>query len=586
MLKRTKFRITKINSEKEKYSIETEIDVLRGVKNIELNWPLGEGEAEFDDEQISKSQILGKIEKLGYKVDDKDGNGSIAALNLRERVYFVQGMHCASCELIVEKKLLAEKGIKAVEASVGKGRVVIEYEGGCPPPEKLNKLFAKDGYIFSNKKIKEKDEQPFISTKAGRLAVNRQKFNDFLIIAGASLMLIIGFAVLSKSGLAALISVNAKSALPMFLVLGLLAGLSTCAALVGGIILSMSKQWSEFYAADEKTLKRLQPHLLFNLGRLISYGLFGALLGAIGGALKLSPAFSTILIFAVSVMMIFLALQMLGVKHFQRFQIATPKFITRYVADEKKFSGRYMPMLMGALTFFLPCGFTITAQGLALASGSMAQGGLIMLFFAFGTLPMLLAIGLSSVKFSQKPHLANRFLKVAGVLVLFFAIFNINAQLNVLGWSSLDDVNLKTSKAVESPDSDLPPIVDGKQILKMDAMSSGYQPNKLKVRAGVPVRWEITDKGTSGCTNAIISRGLFEREIALTPGKTSIKEFTPQKAGTYKFSCWMGMISGTIEVVDAKKGGLSPPLGNNEIIPSGAKGCGGGGCGNGGSCGG
>ncbi len=70
------------------------------------------------------------------------------------------------------------------------------------------------------------------------------------------------------------------------------------------------------------------------------------------------------------------------------------------------------------------------------------------------------------------------------------------------------------------------------------------------VKAGVPVRWEIQDTGTSGCTNAVISRNLFDGEIALTPGQTSIKEFTPAKAGKYRFSCWMGMISGTIEVAN------------------------------------
>ena len=84
----------------------------------------------------------------------------------------------------------------------------------------------------------------------------------------------------------------------------------------------------------------------------------------------------------------------------------------------------------------------------------------------------------------------------------------------------------------------------------MDASSRGYSPNYFKVRVGIPVRWEITDKGTSGCTNAIISKSLFEGEILLTPGQTSIKEFTPEKPGKYKFSCWMGMVSGTIEVVD------------------------------------
>ena len=298
---------------------------------------------------------------------------------------------------------------------------------------------------------------------------------------------------------------------------------------------------------------------------------------------------------------------MLGLKAFRKFQFTMPKFITRRIADENKFQGKYAPFIMGVLTFFLPCGFTITAQGLALISGGAIQGALIMLFFALGTLPALLTIGLSAVKFSQKPHLANKFLKVAGVLVLFFALFNINNQLNVLGYSSLSDfIRKPASTALNNTISNtntnsnvsqegLAPVVNGKQILKMDASSRGYSPNYFKVKAGIPVRWEISDKGTSGCTNAIISRSLFNGEIPLTPGQTSVKEFTPTKVGKYKFSCWMGMVSGIIEVVSdtgsvagtaAASSGIN--ANNSDIIPSGAKGCGcgGGGGGSGGSCGG
>jgi len=174
---------------------------------------------------------------------------------------------------------------------------------------------------------------------------------------------------------------------------------------------------------------------------------------------------------------------------------------------------------------------------------------------------------------------------------LFFALYNFNAQLNVLGFSSFSDLKFNSNQQSANKSEDgLPPIVNGKQILKMTASSSGYKPNYLKVKAGIPVRWEITDTGTSGCTNAIISRGLFADEIPLTPGQTSVKEFTPIKPGKYKFSCWMGMVSGTIEVVDsktaAKDSGIYIPtvnaanLDDNNIIPSGAKGCG---CGGGGS---
>jgi sulfite exporter TauE/SafE len=346
---------------------------------------------------------------------------------------------------------------------------------------------------------------------------------------------------------------------------------------------------------------------MFNIGRLISYAILGGVIGAIGSKLQVSLTFTSVLIVFVSVMMFFLSLQMLEIKAFRKFQFTMPKFITRHIVDESKFQGKYMPFLMGVLTFFLPCGFTITAQGLALISGNAIQGGLIMFLFALGTLPALLTIGLSSVKFSQKPHLANKFSKVAGILVLFFAIFNINTQLNVLGFSSLSDIKLNSinqqpinnnnnngnNKNSDNNEEGLPPIVNGKQILKMDASSNGYSPDYFKVKVGVPVRWEITDKGTSGCTNAIISKNLFDGEISLTPGQTSIKEFTPAQPGKYKFSCWMGMVSGIIEVVDEKKSVSTTTntlnnnnLNNNEenIIPSGAKGCGCGG-GDSSSCG-
>lgn len=109
--------------------------------------------------------------------------------------------------------------------------------------------------------------------------------------------------------------------------------------------------------------------------------------------------------------------------------------------------------------------------------------------------------------------------------------------------SSSSNINQNNSNTI-SPS----PQALSLQTIKMDASSSGYKPNYFKVKAGIPVRWEITDTGTSGCTKAIIANGLFDGQISLNPGQVSIKEFTPTKAGKYQFSCWMGMITGIIEV--------------------------------------
>jgi sulfite exporter TauE/SafE len=275
----------------------------------------------------------------------------------------------------------------------------------------------------------------------------------------------------------------------------------------------------------------------------------GGLLGLIGKSIEINLTFSAILMILVSIVMILLALNMIGLKWLKNFNLSVPKFLTRYISNEKNFKGKYMPFLLGAGTFFLPCGFTVTAQGVALLSGNFWTGMVVMLFFALGTLPMLLLIGYSSVRLMEKKHFGGSFLKIAGVIVLFFGLFNINSGLNVLGLPSFSNLSANL-KVDDNENSDLPKIIDGKQVVEMEANASGYKPDYIKVRADIPVLWKIKDTGTSGCTSAILARDFLDKEIKLTSDKTKEVEFTPTKKGSYKFSCWMGMINGVIEVVD------------------------------------
>ena len=455
----------------------------------------------------------------------------------KEHVYSVKGMHCASCEILIEKKLLDEKNIKSVNASTANGEVIVEYEGEKPSANKLNEIFKDDNYTFAD---------------AGKIASSQTPRNDgtktnpTLLAFVIALFIIIGFLLLDKFGVANFLSLNSTSSLIAFFGFGVLASISSCAALVGGIILSMSKQWNNLYAENAGTAKKLQPHIMFNAGRVVSYFVLGGVLGIIGSRLQISTNFTAILIIVISFLMIALGLQMLGVKAFRKFQISAPKSFTRNIANENNFQGKYMPLIMGALTFFLPCGFTITAQGLALLSGNALSGALIMGAFALGTVPMLLFIGLSSVKFNSKPHLAERFTKVAGFLVLFFALFNVSNQFAVLGFV----LPQGQSQVASSNQDGLPPIVDGKQVIQMTASGFEDSPNYFKVKAGIPVKWEITGGNSLGCNGAIISNKLFNGQVDLTSGQLKVKEFTPQSAGTFGFSCTMGMIRGTIEVVN------------------------------------
>jgi uncharacterized protein len=460
-----------------------------------------------------------------------------------EATYCVEGMHCPNCEIRIEKRLRKLTGVRAASADTRTGRVLVRCQGRPPTAAVLNDLFCEDEYKFSDSAAK--------SVMGGADVGTTRSPRRALTIVALSAGLIGAFVLLGQSGLSSAVRVDSRSSLPAFFVFGLLAGASSCAALVGGLVLSMSRQWMADYASKPSWLGPSQPHFLFNLGRLVSFGGLGAALGAIGGQLRPSTTFSSVLVALCSLLMIALGLQLIGVKGIA---VQMPKALTRFASDESHFRGRYMPFVMGALTFILPCGFTITAQSVALLSGSPVQGGLIMLFFALGTLPMLLGIGLSSTGLLSNRRTSAYFMPVAGVLVLFFAVYNLNSQMNVLGLMSLSDLTLQPTQSVSAAGAQkqgpvLATVANGKQVLRMEASAYGYSPRWFRVRAGIPVRWEITDTGTSGCTNAVVSPRLFEDSISLETGTTSVKEFTPQKAGVYKFSCWMGMVWGVIEVV-------------------------------------
>ena len=93
---------------------------------------------------------------------------------------------------------------------------------------------------------------------------------------------------------------------------------------------------------------------------------------------------------------------------------------------------RSLIFLLGALTFFLPCGITQSMQVAALASGSPVTGALIMGMFALGTLPMLSLLSFGSFRFAHSRY-APLFLQSLVVVVIGFGLFSILTGLAGLG---------------------------------------------------------------------------------------------------------------------------------------------------------
>ena len=461
----------------------------------------------------------------------------------------VDGMHCSSCELLIEKKINNLKGIKSVKASLKDSKIQLEYEGRDIDTDEINRLFEENGYVFSKSKIA-KTDQPLFSKIDNKLIINREKLLRLVSGIGITIIILVIFFLMENSKLGALASISQDSNFWSFFVFGIVAGFSSCAALVGGLLLSLSRQWSDIYIEKEKSVYRAVPFILFNVGRLISYAFLGGVLGYIGTkfgiGINSQPLLTAAFLTIVSIYMFILGLEMLGINWAKRFQLKLPKIITSKIVDETNFKGKFMPFLVGFLTFFLPCGFTLNVQALALSSGSISGAAMMLFAFALGTLPMLLIISLTSVKLAQKPKLNALFNLVAGMIVILFALYNINAQLNVAGLPSLSDLKFNTTSQQVKYTSK---INSENQVLNSIASSTGYSPISAVLKAGLPTEWEIFDDGTTGCTNGIISSQLFgNRQIMLNTGN-NVVQLPALEKGTYKYSCWMGMYSGVLKVI-------------------------------------
>jgi sulfite exporter TauE/SafE len=196
-------------------------------------------------------------------------------------------------------------------------------------------------------------------------------------------------------------------------------------AVVGGIVLSISSTFSKS--------KNYKPMIAFHIARLVGFIVLGGLIGLIGSAFIITPIISfvmTVIIFLVMVIMGFNLLQIFP--WLNKFQPKIPKSFGKKSLDLKNTSSYIGVILLGVSTFILPCGFTQSMQIYSLSTGSFVNGALTMFVFALGTLPVLGLISFASMKFSKAIQ-SGLFFKIAGFLVLFFAIFNLYSSIRGLG---------------------------------------------------------------------------------------------------------------------------------------------------------
>ena len=81
----------------------------------------------------------------------------------------------------------------------------------------------------------------------------------------------------------------------------------------------------------------------------------------------------------------------------------------------------------------------------------------------------------------------------------------------------------------------------------------GYDPADVRVRKGTPVRLVFDRQETSGCSEEVVLPEFGIKRFLPAHQKTAV-EFTPERAGTYEFTCGMSMLRGRLTVVDEQEG--------------------------------
>ena len=437
----------------------------------------------------------------------------------------VSGMTCTACERRISKALTALPGVVSATASTRKGTASLITTGEANRAS-IDRTISALGYGLGRSAWFNRDPQVWRSAAVAS-------------VFGAMLVWVVG-----TGDLAGRFGDLSTGGLLLVLALGLAAGVSTCMAMVGGIVLAISASAASRAAAKGADTRSTvwRTNLAFQAGRIVGFGLLGMVLGAIGASASMSQSVIVVLMIVVAVLMALVGVRLTDLS--PRIAGWSPT-IPAAVGDRLGLTGDVPArrtagtLVAGAATFFLPCGFTQAVQVYALSTGSPVQAGAVMAVFALGTTPGLLSLG--GLTAAVRGASAERFFRFAGVMVLAFAAINVHGALGVLA------PGLFATTAAGTTLSSNVTLEGDVQVLRTSQVANGYEPADATVYAGRQVRWEM-DSTALTCASTLYAPDLGI-EATLEPG-LNVFTFTPGEPGTLRYSCSMGMYHGSITVIE------------------------------------
>ncbi len=175
--------------------------------------------------------------------------------------------------------------------------------------------------------------------------------------------------------------------------MGLLSGghcLGMCGPLVLALPVSKSLVWvSIFY------------RVIYNLGRIFTYSILGAIAGALAAAIPLQVWQNRVAVFA-GLLLVLIALAQIFAHIRLGFLSRLHGYAVKTLSPFLKNAGRGRFFLLGMLNGILPCGMVAAALLVSIAAESLLGGVAYMAIFGAGTFPLMLIASLFGIYLSQR----------------------------------------------------------------------------------------------------------------------------------------------------------------------------------------
>ena len=197
-----------------------------------------------------------------------------------------------------------------------------------------------------------------------------------------------------------------------------------CIGMCGGIVLAYTT--IKIDPASSK-ISKSAAHLLYSLGRVLTYTILGAIFGGLGSVIQFSNTSRGVVLIMVGVAMILAGLSLMGKLKFLTIIEHSFSSSNLYKVTFKKIlnsKSNASFFALGMLNGLLPCGFVYFFAITAAGTASPISGALVMAIFGMSTIPAMFGVGFLA-SLASATSFRNMMMSLSSIAVLLYGAFTI-----------------------------------------------------------------------------------------------------------------------------------------------------------------